>query len=79
MNLEYFEDKKRMSIQGVENVHLRKMFDKRNDGFNGIDFLRDYLEDFIEYVEDGKAKNFGFKGEKNVKIIKMYLFLLIHN
>ena len=65
---EYFEDKKRMAIQGVENVHLRKMFDdRRKTTVTGIDFLRDYLEDFIEYVEDGKAKNFGFRGEKNYK------------
>ena len=60
---EFFEEKKKMAIQGVENVHLRKMFDKRNDGIAGIDFLRDYLEDFIEYVEEGKAKKFGFRGE----------------
>ena len=64
---EYFEDKKRMAIQGVENVHLRKMFDSRRETatVTGIDFLRDYLEDFIEYVEDGKAKNFGFRGENH--------------
>lgn len=62
---EYYEEKKKLAIQGVENVSMRQMFDTRNDGINGIDMLKDYLEDFCDYVEDGSARAWGNAGQYN--------------
>tara|TARA_Y100000289_G_scaffold49334_1_gene49986 strand:+ start:27 stop:818 length:792 start_codon:yes stop_codon:yes gene_type:complete len=61
---EFFYDKKKMAIQGVSNVHMRKLFDTRYDGLpGGSNILTDYFNDFCEYVEEGKARDFGFRGQ----------------
>ena len=60
---EFYEEKRKVCIQTVENMELRKMYDSRHDNRYGISCLYDYLEDFEDYIKAGKARKYGYKGD----------------
>lgn len=60
---EFNEEKRKVCIQTVENLEIRKMYDSRHKHKSGILCLYDYLEDFEDYIKAGKAKKYGYRGD----------------
>tara|TARA_Y100000385_G_scaffold287917_1_gene353263 strand:+ start:3535 stop:4275 length:741 start_codon:yes stop_codon:yes gene_type:complete len=59
---EFYEEKRKVCIQTVENTEIRKMYDSRLKSESGIFALYDYLEDFENIIKSGKIKESFTKG-----------------
>lgn len=80
---EYYEDKRKVALQTVEDLQYRKKYDKRNKAEQGIEALELQLREFEDKVQSGVIKEQGFADEVtfNTQVLAPYLlkFTFSHN
>ena len=80
---EFYEEKRKVCIQTVENIEIREILDSRLKNESGISVLYDYLEDFENIIKSGKMNELIYNNNVtfNTQVMAPYLlkFTMVPN